>query len=462
VVVKLRPLLRPFLKTPIMQVKNFAIVANSLESPLPREVVVGVAKCGSSGDSQQRADPREFFAVLEDRQRVRRGAAVPGTGVNASEMGQAMRHLLRRLMSDGMTTGVEDKLILMKDNLLKQAVNNAASNKKREGDELSQGVVTLESVTSAHKRDLVQTKDLSGNGDCTQHVHNVLVSVQSQKEFIPSASTSPNATSSSPPSSISQPTSTCPATKSQMPNSKETNSLVTSSSSPGVSTITNEATSSDHKTSTSSVGSESQPREKFSADDADGERSSSPAGTALAKDATPEKKTHVYSLSDSSSTSGGAAQCKVTLDCLLDRKKTEHGARLRPKSAEPTSAPGKSPTPAANVGTYSSPPQGWRPKGRLRTHLHEHDVRERHFRGGHTRILLIGRHSGTSRRPQSAHLRQRLHGRMRASESVSAILKMHFDTNVHSSGTCCAQTTRTPTGWCTAPTARSVSTPANR
>ncbi len=106
----------------------FPVMMSCLDSPLPREVLEGVLRCSETFSVR----PRDLFKVLEDRQAKRAAVAASASGGPTPaanpppEMDHSMRQLFRRLASDGMTTGVEEKLLLVRENLVKQAANCAA------------------------------------------------------------------------------------------------------------------------------------------------------------------------------------------------------------------------------------------------------------------------------------------------------------------------------------------------
>lgn len=74
---------------------------------------------------------KKTFSFL-NRQAKRGSSTAAANGPNPSSTSSLETHpnfraFFRRLVSEGMTTGVEDKLLLMRDALRKQAANHAAS-----------------------------------------------------------------------------------------------------------------------------------------------------------------------------------------------------------------------------------------------------------------------------------------------------------------------------------------------
>ncbi|XP_072174440.1 phosphoinositide 3-kinase regulatory subunit 4-like [Diadema setosum] len=106
----LTPLLTPFLKKPIIQIDKEAIVMSVLKSPVPRSVYDYILRSPIIID---------FFDNLTDRQLIR-NLCRPGhkPEYNELEMGQ-MAQLLRKLQNQGMMEEDEDKLLYLRDLMLK-------------------------------------------------------------------------------------------------------------------------------------------------------------------------------------------------------------------------------------------------------------------------------------------------------------------------------------------------------
>ncbi len=79
------------------------------------------------------------------------------------------------------------------------------------------------------------------------------------------------------------------------------------------------------------------------------------------------------------------AKCKVSLDSLLRKKRGEYLLRQRKQErlglGAGVSSGGTAQQATAGYSGRGSPPAGWKPKGQLRAHLHEHDVRVRNEAG---------------------------------------------------------------------------------
>lgn len=117
VVVKLGTILTPFMKQPVIQMDNPALILANLDHPIPRCVLDGVIRT-------QFEILTEFLNMLEERQTAR---TMSKTNIQVlySEMAPTIKPLFRRLASDGMVPAVEDKLLYMKDNLMKISKHRA-------------------------------------------------------------------------------------------------------------------------------------------------------------------------------------------------------------------------------------------------------------------------------------------------------------------------------------------------
>lgn len=105
---KLLPSVEPFLKHPIIQLDNEVILLNALLEPIPRcifETVIRTTLMHPLMDS------------LQDRQKRRK--AQPFTDISDLEKEGPLKPLYRRLISDGLTEAVEDKILHLKEYLLK-------------------------------------------------------------------------------------------------------------------------------------------------------------------------------------------------------------------------------------------------------------------------------------------------------------------------------------------------------
>ncbi|XP_022087879.1 phosphoinositide 3-kinase regulatory subunit 4-like [Acanthaster planci] len=105
------PLLQPFIKQPIIQVDKEPILLNVLKPPVPRPVFDYVLRSPLI---------ESLFDNLQDRQLLR-NLCRPGHKPSYSQSDNAgLAQLLRKLQSQGMTEADEDKLLLLKDIMMKQ------------------------------------------------------------------------------------------------------------------------------------------------------------------------------------------------------------------------------------------------------------------------------------------------------------------------------------------------------
>nr|XP_054768213.1 phosphoinositide 3-kinase regulatory subunit 4-like [Lytechinus pictus] len=154
----LTPLLLPFLKKPIIQIDKEAIIMSVLKSPVSRAVYDYILRSPIIID---------FFDNLTDRQLIR-NLCRPGykPEYNEPELGQ-MAQLLRKLQSQGMTEEDEDKLLYLREIMLKQSkakigmgdLTNQASSPH---DPFTPGQVNLSVYPAIQKNhaDLIKPSDL--------------------------------------------------------------------------------------------------------------------------------------------------------------------------------------------------------------------------------------------------------------------------------------------------------------
>ncbi len=129
VVVKLGAILKPFMKHPVVQMDQAVLILANVESPIPRIILDGVVKT-------QPEILSEFLNILEERQTARRSMAKVNSSqiqVLYAEIPQHVKPLFRRLASDGMTSTVEDKLLFMKENLVKISKHRCLSRQENPG-----------------------------------------------------------------------------------------------------------------------------------------------------------------------------------------------------------------------------------------------------------------------------------------------------------------------------------------
>ncbi len=144
VVVKLGTILAPFLKQPVIQMNNPALILANVDSAIPRCVLDAIVRTPIDVLN-------EFMNLIEERQTAR---SISKTNVQVmyNEMSSSVKPLFRRLASDGMVPNVEDKLLYMKDNLLKISKHRAMKTSINDQDfnsgllELSQIKLTKRSV----------------------------------------------------------------------------------------------------------------------------------------------------------------------------------------------------------------------------------------------------------------------------------------------------------------------------
>ncbi|XP_064641912.1 phosphoinositide 3-kinase regulatory subunit 4-like isoform X2 [Lineus longissimus] len=131
----LLPLIQPFLKQQIIQVDNEVILLNALKEPVPRSVYDYILR-------SQLID--KLFESLEDRQLIR-NICRPGHKPAYQELDESLNQLFRKLTSQGMTESDEDKLMAMKDFMLKLHRSRAGSSESSSFEEeaAKQGVVNL-------------------------------------------------------------------------------------------------------------------------------------------------------------------------------------------------------------------------------------------------------------------------------------------------------------------------------
>ncbi len=105
----LLPLVQPYIKHPVVQVEDELVVLNALQDPVSRSIYDYIVR------SQQ---IQKLFETLQDRQLLR-NICRPGHQTNYGEMEESLAPVFRKLTSQGMTTQDEDKLLAMKDFILK-------------------------------------------------------------------------------------------------------------------------------------------------------------------------------------------------------------------------------------------------------------------------------------------------------------------------------------------------------
>ncbi|XP_050436051.1 phosphoinositide 3-kinase regulatory subunit 4 [Adelges cooleyi] len=121
---KILPVMKPYLKHSMILVDREELVLNTLKEPLPRNVYDTVVKC-SIVDT--------FVKILGERKKARTIANtghIPLPSVTQSmHQNSALRNLIRKLESEGMTEEVEDQLFALSVHILKVHRQLAFDNK---------------------------------------------------------------------------------------------------------------------------------------------------------------------------------------------------------------------------------------------------------------------------------------------------------------------------------------------
>eukprot|EP00057_Strongylocentrotus_purpuratus_P020172 XP_011674646.1 PREDICTED: phosphoinositide 3-kinase regulatory subunit 4 [Strongylocentrotus purpuratus] len=158
----LTPLLLPFLKKPIIQIDKEAIIMSVLKCPVSRAVYDYILRSPIIID---------FFDNLTDRQLIRNLCVRPGhkPEYNELEIGQMAQHLqlLRKLQSQGMTEEDEDKLLFLREIMLKQSkakigMGDLSNQSSSPHDPFTPGQVNLSVYPAIQKNhaDLIKPPDL--------------------------------------------------------------------------------------------------------------------------------------------------------------------------------------------------------------------------------------------------------------------------------------------------------------
>ncbi|KAI6074687.1 Non-specific serine/threonine protein kinase [Aix galericulata] len=303
---KLMPYLNPFITQPIIQIDKEIVLLSVLKEPVSRSIFDYVLRS---------KDIMSLFRHLQMRQKKRNGA-LPDCPPPEDP---AIAQLLKKLLSQGMTEEEEDKLLALKDFMLKS--NKAKANivdQSHLHDSSQKGVIDLSALgITGRQVDLVKTKQEPDDKRARKHVKQDSNVNEEWKSMFGSLE----------PSNISQP---IPKGHGQTtdPESIQAGKPLRSESSAGICA----ALSSSPQTSDGTV-------------------------------VQPRKPTIQV---PSSSVSPSAYQlrittCKTELQQLIQQKReqcnAERIAKQMMENAEWESKP---------------PPPGWRPKGLLVAHLHEH------------------------------------------------------------------------------------------
>ncbi|NXE45451.1 PI3R4 kinase, partial [Casuarius casuarius] len=303
---KLMPYLRPFITQPIIQIDKEIVLLSVLKEPVSRSIFDYVLRS---------KDITSLFRHLHMRQK-RRNGALPDCPPPEDP---AIAQLLKKLLSQGMTEEEEDKLLALKDFMLKS--NKAKANivdQSHLHDSSQKGVIDLSALgITGRQVDLVKTKQEPDDKRARKHVKQDSNVNEEWKSMFGSLE----------PSNISQP---IPKGHGQTtdPEAIQAGKPLRSESSAGIcATLSSSPQATD--------GMAVQPRK--------------PTIQVLSSTASPS----AYQLR--------ITTCKTELQQLIQQKReqcnAERIAKQMMENAEWESKP---------------PPPGWRPKGLLVAHLHEH------------------------------------------------------------------------------------------
>ncbi|XP_015367758.1 PREDICTED: phosphoinositide 3-kinase regulatory subunit 4 [Diuraphis noxia] len=121
---KILPVMKPYLKHSVLLVDREELVLNTLKDPLPRNIYDTVVKCSIV---------ETLVDILGERKKARTIANtghIPLTSVTQSmHQNSALRNLVRKLESEGMTEIVEDQLLALSKHILKVHKQLAFDNK---------------------------------------------------------------------------------------------------------------------------------------------------------------------------------------------------------------------------------------------------------------------------------------------------------------------------------------------
>ncbi|NXM66504.1 PI3R4 kinase, partial [Serilophus lunatus] len=300
---KLMPYLHPFITQPIIQVDKEIVLLSVLKEPVSRSIFDYVLRS---------KDITSLFRHLHMRQKKRMGALRDCP----SPEDPAIAQLLKKLLSQGMTEEEEDKLLALKDFMLKS--NKAKANivdQSHLHDSSQKGVIDLSALgITGRQVDLVKTKQESDDKRARKHIKQDSNVNEEWKSMFGSLE----------PTNISQPISKGHGQTTD-PEAIQAGKPLRSESSAGIcATLSSSPQASD--------GTVVQPRKPTMSSTA------SPSAHQLR-----------------------ITTCKTELQQLIQQKReqcnAERLAKQMMENAEWESKP---------------PPPGWRPKGLLVAHLHEH------------------------------------------------------------------------------------------
>ncbi|XP_068013073.1 phosphoinositide 3-kinase regulatory subunit 4 [Melanerpes formicivorus] len=303
---KLMPYLHPFITQPIIQIDKEIVLLSVLKEPVSRSIFDYVLRS---------KDITSLLRHLQMRQKKRTGV-LPDCPPPEDP---AIAQLLKKLLSQGMTEEEEDKLLALKDFMLKS--NKAKANivdQSHLHDSSQKGVIDLAALgITGRQVDLVKTKQEPDDKRARKHVKQDSNVNEEWKSMFGSLE----------PTNISQPIQKGHGQTTD-PEAMQAGKPLRSESSAGIcATLSSSPQASD--------GTVSQPRK--------------PALQVLSSSASPAS--HQLRVTT----------CKSQLQQLIQQKReqcnAERLAKQMMENAEWESKP---------------PPPGWRPKGLLVAHLHEH------------------------------------------------------------------------------------------
>ncbi|XP_066297190.1 phosphoinositide 3-kinase regulatory subunit 4-like [Branchiostoma lanceolatum] len=332
------PKLEPYIRMPIVQVDKEVVLLSVLKDPVPRPVY----------DYSLRSQLIEpLFDILQDRQLLRNLSTRKGERpVYTPPEDANLVQLLRKLNSQGMTEIHEDKLLSMKDFMLKLHKSRANSSENvttNDDDEMNQAgklnLGTLGRTVTRRHADLVKVTETRSDSTNNRQARG-----SSKKRPGPELSPmneewqSMFGSSSSEPKSL--PAQTVKPAFQPDPLSQSLNQPIAASQG---------ATPPTHQTKTISVNAPISMSQLQASTDAGG----SPKKQPPVAERVPETR--------SSNVQVRHATCKMELRRLVQHKREQFAADMATKTLMETS-----------VWETKSPPLGWRPKGQLVAHLHEH------------------------------------------------------------------------------------------
>uniref|UniRef100_A0A8C4N7G5 non-specific serine/threonine protein kinase n=1 Tax=Eptatretus burgeri TaxID=7764 RepID=A0A8C4N7G5_EPTBU len=320
----LLPLLQPYLTQATVQIEDSIVLLGVLKPPLPRPIFEYVLKS---------PDTPVFFDFLQDRQLIRNVRRLGSIQEYITPTDIKLVQLLRKLLSQGMADAEEDQLLSLREYMLKVHRAKGSSDPGNDADLLRPGTVSL--------------ADLKKHVRCrkVELGHNSLQEVEDRKGA-PKKMIRPEVSINTewksllgPLEPLSQPTGT--ASKAGQGMQSPQGGIQPLSVKPHALTQRNQA--------------------KGSFQTQEQDPNSSPTTHPLGGRQTMSEDAETSELTVGGSSQRRCASCRMELVQLIRQRKEEH-------SSESTLQ-------ALVDGTEwesKPPPPGWRPKGLLVAHLHEH------------------------------------------------------------------------------------------